>query len=62
MYDLDILDLGYVCGRVHYDDETPPETPVMVRKNVDRAVRNYTARLEPQGYDEPIDALLNYDL
>lgn len=55
-------DLGYVTGCKHYDTEEPPDRPQVTRNDVRRAIHGCIVFGERDGYDFPIDALLNRDL
>lgn len=55
------LDMCYVTGQRHYDDDTPdPHAVPQTRKHIDR-VKAHTLKYSMEGYSDPIESFLNPD-
>lgn len=60
MDDLTIADLGFIWGRVIYDD-SPLDEPQIVRKNQVKAAQAHMGTLAREHIDWPFEAIANYD-
>lgn len=59
MDDATINDLGYVWGRVIYDDMEPDQQ--MTRKNLVRDTAAHMGKLARENIDWPFEVIANYD-
>ena len=61
MDDFTINDLGYVCGRVVYDDMDADPTPQIMRKNRVQEAHAHMDTLAREHIDWPFAVVANYD-
>ena len=59
MDDATINDLGYVWGRIIYDDSTQDDG--LMRKNRVKIAATRMGKLAAEHIDEPIEYVMNYD-
>ena len=61
MDDAIIADLGYVTGRIVYDDMDADPTPRVMRKNRVKVALAHMGAFAREHIDEPIEEVMNYD-